>query len=74
MERFEKLVSKEIRELLQDEPEKQAQAVKLSRKIFQWLDEGGVDRIEERLKQEVVAIEKAFGEKEGHISQAVEER
>jgi len=73
MERFEKLVSKEIRDLLHDDPDRQAQALKLSRKIFQWLDEGGVDRIEERLKQEVVAIERTFAEKEGQISQAVEE-
>lgn len=74
MERFEKLVTKEIRELLTDEPEKQARAVKLAKKIFQWLNEGGVDRIEEGLKQEVVTIEQDFERQEEQISENLEER
>lgn len=74
MERFEKLVNKEIKELLAGEPDKQARATKLAKKIFQWLSEGGVGRIEEGLKQEVVAIEQAFERQEEQIAQDLEER
>jgi len=74
MEGFEKLVNREIRELQADEPAKQARALKLSRKIFRWLHEGGVDRIEEGLKQEVVAIEQAFAARERELAQEIEER
>jgi DNA-directed RNA polymerase beta subunit len=74
MEHFEKLVNKEVKELLADEPEKQARATAIAKKIFQWLDEGGVGRIEEGLKQEVVAIEKVFEKQEEKISEHLEER
>jgi len=74
MERFENLVNKEVKELLADDPEKQARATNLAKKIFQWLNEGGVGRIEEGLKQEVVAIEKVFEKQEAQISEHLEER
>ncbi|MDA2912542.1 hypothetical protein MYX77_01030 [Acidobacteriia bacterium AH_259_A11_L15] len=74
MERFEKLVNKEIRELLAGEPDMQARAAKLAKKIFQWLNEGGVDRIEAGLKQEAVSIEKVFGGQEEKVAQDLEER
>jgi|GEM_PF-5871261 len=74
MENFAKLVTKEVKELLADDPQKQVRATALAKKIFQWLDEGGVGRIEEGLKQEVVAIEKVFEKQEEQISAHLEER
>lgn len=74
MERFKKPVEMELKKLLVDEPEKQARATKLAKKIFQWLNEGGIDRIEEGLKQEVVSIEKAFAGQEEQIAKSLEER
>ncbi len=74
MERFEKLVNNEVKGLLADEPEKQARAAALAKKIFQWLSEGGVGRIEEGLKQDVVAIEKVFEKQGEKISKHLEER
>ena len=74
MEHFENLVNKEVKELLADDPKKQARATALAKKIVQWLNEGGVGRIEEGLKQEVVAIEKLFERQEEQISEHLEER
>jgi hypothetical protein len=74
MERFEKLVREEVKKLLADEPDKQARAMKLAKKVFEWLDEGGVDRIEEGLKKEVSSIEKAFAGQEEKIAQGFEEK
>lgn len=74
MERFEKLVAKEIKEQLAEDLEKQARATALTKKIFQWHSEGGISRIEEGLKQEVSAIEHGFERQEKKILDSLEER
>jgi hypothetical protein len=73
MERFEKLVTKVIKEQLAEDLEKQARATALTKKIFQWLSEGGIGRIEEGLKQELLAIEQGFEKQEKKISDSLGE-
>lgn len=74
MKRFARLIDKELIEILARAPDKQRRARKLAEQVFQWLAEGGVARVEEGLKEEVLSVERSFAARESKVAEDLERR